>query len=581
MKAFLKMIGSVVIKKSTQKNISSEADKQSVRPMQHAHREKPINKLTRILGLIGLTLFCSVVLLFAIRGQAGNPTPEQLNTNEWKDDGPLELSPERGRYALLYSIVENNSFVFQTPIAAFAAPDVAYHNGNYVSLFAPAVSVMAIPGYLLGKAAGLAQVGTFAMISLFAVANFLLIRAIAMRLGAHHLAAAIGGIAFLFASPAFAYAVTLYQHHISTFLILMSVYLLLHYRSLAALLAIWIMCGLSIVVDYPNFFMMLPIGIAALGKTFLVQKKDQLIKLSIPVLRVLAIAAVFIPLFFFFWFNNASYGHPLTLSGSVERAIEVKPNGTPVVESEVLKKQLEAAGEKNVKIEEKSIGAFFNPRNLMNSFYTHFLSLDRGLIFYTPVMLFGAAGLLFYNRRSYLSLFAAIIGFNVVLYSMWGDPYGGWAFGSRYLIPTYAILAVFIALLLTKLNKQIIFLILFFMIFTYSVGVNTLGAITSNRNPPQIETEELARKSGMEQSYTYGRNMQMLDNNVSKSFVYQSYLKERMSAWNYYYLLAAFIIGVGGLMLGYLAQPIFSKRKAKDAAIHETTVKAGKESYAI
>ena len=48
------------------------------------------------LGNILLILFCAVILLFSVRGLAGNPTIADLNTLQWKDNGPLELSPERG-----------------------------------------------------------------------------------------------------------------------------------------------------------------------------------------------------------------------------------------------------------------------------------------------------------------------------------------------------------------------------------------------------------------------------------------------------------------------------------------------------
>src|SRR5690606_17399700 len=125
-----------------------------------------------------------------------------------------------GRFALAYSLIENNSFYFTEEIARFASPDVGFHKGNYVSLFAPLLSFLATPGYLLGKYLGASQVGAFATISVFAILNLLLIRSVATKLGANSIAATIGAISFVFASPAFAYAVNLYQHHVSTFLIL-------------------------------------------------------------------------------------------------------------------------------------------------------------------------------------------------------------------------------------------------------------------------------------------------------------------------------------------------------------------------
>src|SRR5579863_3303887 len=98
-----------------------------------------------------LVLFVVAALALTVRGLPGNPTPTQLNTLAWKDNGPFELSPERGRFALLYSLVENHSFQFQPDLARFTAPDVGYINNTYVSIFAPSISFLAIPGYVIGK----------------------------------------------------------------------------------------------------------------------------------------------------------------------------------------------------------------------------------------------------------------------------------------------------------------------------------------------------------------------------------------------------------------------------------------------
>src|SRR5215467_8344144 len=56
--------------------------------------------------------FCTLILSLSLRGLPGNPTSTQINTLAWKDNGPFELSPERGRFALLYSVAENHSVHF-------------------------------------------------------------------------------------------------------------------------------------------------------------------------------------------------------------------------------------------------------------------------------------------------------------------------------------------------------------------------------------------------------------------------------------------------------------------------------------
>lgn len=508
------------------------------------------NKKVKYIAYILFTLFCATVLAFSVRGLPGNPSISDLNHLSWKDNGPLELSPERGRYALTYALAETHKFSFSPDLARFAAPDVGYLNGKYVSLFAPAVSFIVIPGYFLGKLFGIAQVGSFAVISLFALFNIFLIRAIVVRLGMHPLAGLIAGITFLFATPAFAYSVTLYQHHISTAIILLAIYLLIRYNSIWSLIGIWMLCSLSISVDYPNFFMMLPIGVVAFGRTVMVHKETFRFSLKISLLRVLAMLSLLVPLAFFFWFNYSSYGNPFQLSGTVERSIEVKADGSPYLESAVIKKRLKDKGQPQF-IPQKSALGSFNSRLIMQGFYIHFFSPDRGLLMYAPVMLFGFAGLALALKRKmkYAGLLIAVIGFNILLYSMWDDPYGGWAFGSRYLIPTYAILSIFIAYLLTRFARYNLILLFFFAIYTYSVSVNTLGAITSNRNPPQVEAVSLAKETGQDEQYTYIRNMNELNANDSKSFVFKAVAKNYISAWNYYFYITSFIIIISAFLL--------------------------------
>ena len=202
-----------------------------------------------ILLTILFIIFCAGILTLSLRGISGNPTDEVLNQHYWKDEGPLELSPDRGKFALTFSVVEDKSFIFSLPVARFATPDLGYVNGQYVSLFAPGVSFITIPGYILCKSFGAAKVGAFAIIALFALLNVILLRAIAIRLGATPLAATIASLLFIFATPAFTYAVTLYQHHISTFLILLSIYTLLRWNNIWSLFLIWFLCAAYIPIE--------------------------------------------------------------------------------------------------------------------------------------------------------------------------------------------------------------------------------------------------------------------------------------------------------------------------------------------
>jgi len=499
-----------------------------------------------------LILFCSAILTFSLRGNVGNPTREQIGMSQWKDEGPFELSPERGRFALIYSIVEDKSLFFDTPIARFATPDLGYKNGKYVSLFAPGVSILLIPGYIIGKYLGAAQVGVFAIVSLFAILNVLFIRSIAIKLGANNIAATIASMIFLFATPAFPYAVTLYQHHISTFLILLCIFVLLKWKNLAALSIVWFLIAASVSIDYPNAILMIPIAVFASIRMFFVNKKDNFIKINFRLIGIVTFITIIFPLIFFLWFNNASYGNPFQLSGTIKSIKGIDEKGNPL-SIEALKKQQGPLFEEQDINRKKTATGFFKSRNLINGFYTHFVSPDRGIVFYTPVILIGFIGMvIMYKKQKIMLVLIAIVFVNILLYSMWGDPWGGWAFGSRYLIPSYAILSIFIAFMITNFRKKLIILMGFYILLVYSISVNTLGAITSNKNPPKNEILALESISHVQEKYTYERNYDYLNSNRSKSFIFQTFVYKYLSAKSYYLIIVSVLVLTCGLLITYL-----------------------------
>ncbi|HRN47518.1 MAG TPA: hypothetical protein PKW69_05745, partial [Niabella sp.] len=395
-----------------------------------------------------LLIFVVVIMMGSIRGIAGNPTAEELNSPIWKEQGPFELSPERGRFALTYSVLEDQSVIFSIPVARFVTPDLGYTDGNFVSLFAPGVSYLVIPGYLVGQFFGLAQVGTYAAIGLFAIINYLLIRSISRSLCANPLASAIGGMVFLFATPAFAYGVSLYQHHISTFLILAGVYLLIRFKKRwLAMFCVWFLCALGIAVDNPNLFMMFPLGVFALMQALNIGETEKNLIVKINPKYFVAVLGVVIPIMGFMYFNHLSYGSPFQLGGTVNSVDAINEEGRPVTSEDILTpEELAQAGE--FEEEDRSSVGFFEARDMVNGLYIHLLSPDRGVLYFTPVILIGVVGMfvLYKSKNKHLPLLLSIVGVNLVLYSMWGDPWGGWAFGSRYLIPSYAIMSIFIAM---------------------------------------------------------------------------------------------------------------------------------------
>lgn len=503
------------------------------------------------------TIFCAVILALSVRGISGNPTVEVFSKLNWRDEGPLELSPERSKFALLYSIVEDNSFHFSLPLARFVVPDVGFLNGQYVSLFPPGVSFFAIPGYIIGKYFGASQVGVYASVSLFALINVFLLRSIAIKLGAHPLAATLGSLIFIFATPAFAYGVNLYQHHFTVFFLLASIYTLLKWNNLASLAVVWLFTTTSFIFDYPNALLVLPIAIFALGRIALFENGASGLSMKIKIAGLATFITIIFPIAFLFWYNQVAYGSPFRLSQTVPGVRVIDERGNPV----------KPDGQTPIEQREKNAVGFFKTRDLLNGATIHLSSPDRGIIYYTPVMLFGIIGffLALKNKIKLMPVLVGIIGANLLLYSMWGDPWGGWAFGSRYLIPSYAILSIFIALLLTYWKKKIWFLIPFILVAFYSIAVNTLGAITTSAIPPQVEVLNLEKLSGVVQKYTYERNWDFLVAGKSKSFVYQTFLKDYLTPVHFYQILTVVIFVFVGSILVYYVYLTNKKGGSSDA----------------
>lgn len=491
-----------------------------------------------------LVLISAIALSLSLRGNMGNPQESELNNVEWREDGPFELSPERGRFGLTYSLVEHHSPFFSVPLARFITPDLGYINDKYVSLFAPGLSYLIMPGYIVGKYFGASQVGSFAIISLFAIFNLLLLYGIARKLGVGKTASFIAPLVFLFATPAFAYGVDLYQHHVSTFLILSSLYLLFASNHWIALSLVWLLCAASIPLDYPNLILMLPLGLYALSRIVEITRTKESTTINFRFWRILTFISMSLPIAFFLWFNQTSYANPLQFSGTIGSVANIGQDGRPAQLPEynldIAKDYVRPADQ------EKSAVRFFNPRSMVEGLQVLLLSRDRGVITFTPIMLLGIIGafVLFKQRPKEVALLASVIVANLLLYSMWGDPWGGWAFGARYLIPSYALLSIFVASWLSRYQRNLPLLLLFLLLMGYSVYVSTAGALSSSTNPPQVQVLSLEQLSGRPELYSWDRNIEFLQNGHSKSFAYNTFFKDYLSPLQYFELIAYSLIGI-------------------------------------
>ncbi len=494
-----------------------------------------------------VAIFTSIVLV-GTKSQLGNPTITELNTPTWTESGPLELSPERARFALLYSIIENKSFQFDTETARLATPDLGYKNGQFVSLFAPGTSLLMIPGYIMGKALGGTHLGATLTIGFFALLNTWIIYLIGRRLGASPVASIIGSFVFIAATPAFTYSGVIYQHHISTFTILLTLLLSIMPAVPWRLAIIYFMLGISIIIDYPNAFFMFPIIVYATSQFFAYIDIVNRIKLRFnPAIFVSAVTVV-IPLSLYLAINYMSYGNVLQLSNTVSHIQALDPSGNPVAARGA---DTRAQSDiQNLESRKRNAFNFFKSRHLINGLYAFSVSPDRGILVFTPVIILGFLGLITLYRTNprLTQTLLAVVCLNILLYGMRSDPWGGWAFGPRYLIPAFSILAITLALAVAHYRRNVFFLLLLLTLGGYSIYVNTAGAISSTANPPEVEVLGLEALTGRRERYSFDRNLELLQNGKSKSYIYKTYLKNKISTQTYFKLISGILTGIFSIL---------------------------------
>lgn len=504
----------------------------------------PANKILRYMltGAISLVSLALIVGLasISIRGQAGNPTPEEIFQDLRSEGKPFENSPERGRYALTMAIVDNRSTSLTKEMAKFVVPDLGYKDGKFVSLFAPGVSYLVAPIYKFGQSLGYAQVSTFSLSTVFALLNTLLVFLITRRLKMSRPPAIVAALTFLFGSTAWVYAGTLYQHHMTTFLLLCAVYVLASPVRRTTSFLVGVIAGLSFFIEYPNLLFFAPLVLFTLAKHLNVSTVSARVKVSFDPIAVLGIIGFVLAMVPTLLYNKEAYGSYAQLAGTVQsiRDIDLDPN--------------------KVDSGAKSAAGFFQLYNMPRSMEVLLTSQDRGILWFSPVYILsvlGIVGLWKTDKTRSLLLLGPLFAI-FLLYGTWGDPWGGWAYGSRYLIPAFALLAVFLGVSLERYGRKMWFIPLFLVAASYSVWVSLLGALTTIQVPPSVETESALRYPKVIYLHSY----EMIKTGKSGSFLFNTYIKNYVSLENFMWLVLAAALTV---IFGYYVWYVFQKNENK------------------
>lgn len=205
--------------------------------------------------------------------------------------------------------------------------------------------------------------------------------------------------------------------------------------------------------------------------------------------------------------------------------------------------------ENNKKIKEiaskKASARFFKEDNLVRSANTLLIAPDKGIFIFNPIFFLGIFGVIYAFKKLTIekSILISLVLVNLFFYSSWGDPWGGWAFGPRYLIPSMAILSLFVALFLVEVKYKFIMKIVAFVLLAFSVAVSLLGALTTNAVPPITEAIPLKMKSG------FPFNIDFLLHDRSSSYVYTTYFHSSMNLIQYYEIIFGIVMAIAFIVL--------------------------------
>jgi len=488
-------------------------------------------------------LFAIAMYGLTVRGVGGRIDMSRIHDKLDIVSKPFELSPERGRFILTYSLAERKSFALDKKLATAANPDVGYYKGKYFIYFAPGVSVLALPLYFLGKLYNIPQVGAFFTISLFAACNMVLVYVLSRKLlGAQAIPALVAAFIFAFASTSWSYAITMYQHHVSTFFILSSflaVWIGNHHKkfNLYTSFYVWGAFGLSLFVDYPNAVLLLPVMSYFLYSFFSIQKTKKKYTFSYSIVPIVTSILFVILIGIHGYYNFVHFDSPTRLSGSLV--------GFDNLNSKKLSKDTTTDKTISELANQKDQQSYFKEKDLPRGFGILTGSTDRGLFYYSPIFLLAFLGIRYGLKKLSTEQFFLLstICINLFLYGSWGDPWGGWAFGPRYLVPTMAILSMYIGLWLSKSKRYYASRIVTFILFSISSAISLLGALTTNQVPPKVEGLFLKL------DYTYLLNYQYLMRNISSSYMYHQYFSHFMSVAGYYLLLLGIVLSAVFIIL--------------------------------
>lgn len=511
--------------------------------------------MVKFLSICLLTIITIASTTLALRGELGNfylPNSEQTLPT-----GAFESSHERASYAQMLSIYHYGIFNLPIDLADFGSPDVAYYQGQFYSLFPPGVALAMLFGYHFGSFINANTLTAFATFSIFALGStiftYLLAKDIFKLSNATSIASALIPIC---ASSLLAYSATPVQHAPATFFLTSSLYAAAKYaqrQQYGFIYATYVLIiyPISIFFDYPNALLLFPVILYLLSSSVSFHKLHRKLQLN---LRISIVYAGLFGLGFLALhpiYNLAAFGD----WNMISQFMPTRYRGLEDLEQR-LATQINRPNHSGFTL--------FMEERLVTGLNTLMIANDKGLFFYFPIYIFMLVGIYYVARHAQKAgiTISAVIIINVLLYASFADPWGGWAFGPRYLIPTMSIGAVLVGYGLTHMRFRFLGKVIASLLFIFSSFVAFMGALTTTMLPPKVEADYLKLDYGIPLVWEY------LNANRTGSFVYNNYLATHLSLFD---LTSLFVIVLSAIFFTTLIAPevIYSLRQAATAEINK------------
>lgn len=506
--------------------------------------------MSRLLSIIVLLVTGVIFYGLTLRGTAGNFTQlKELDYLAAQVGSPFESSHEKASYAEMLRMREAD-----TPELAylkdFAAPDVGFRDGKYYSYFPPGVSYFIRPFFELGYPYNHALLAAYSSMITFGVLTMVFIYLISRNVfGLPSYIGISAALIYGFGTTAWSYAITIFQHAPSAFFAMVMFYGVARYRArikTSALWAsiVWLTYGISIWFDYPNGLLLSPFIVYYVLSAIQINREEQALKVKFDPSHFTVAIWFVIPIALHLLFNAIYMGSPFTLRQNFDRYDPALSR--LLLEQETKNKVLTVTSEEVAPAVEQRSRMPFLEEVVVSGFYTLTISPDKGIFFFSPVLLFGIWGLyLAFRKKQTLehSIMLAFIIINMLTYASFGDPYGGWAFGPRYLIPAMTALAIYAGYALHELRNPFM-RALFYASFLFSLSVAAAGALTTNNVPPKVEAVYLGKEY-----YNYLLNFNLIDTQQTSNFIFNTYLQNTMSLSEYYILI---VLSLGLIIYGVL-----------------------------